>query len=106
VIAAVERALEKYGRDDYVRLHLTGHIASGTRVDTELIADRCGASFGALDVIDETIAADYAALTREPNVRGRVVTDLLPRVEAGDEDARYALRYALAAFEGTEPAPA
>ena len=67
--------------------------------------DPCGIA-RALDVIDNTVTADYAALAREPNVRGRVVTDLLAQAEAGDEDARFALRYAIAAFEGAEPAPA
>jgi len=106
VIAAVERALTDCGRDDYVRLRLSGTVKAGTRIDTELLAERCGALLGALDVIDNTVTADYAALAREPNVRGRVVTDLLAQADAGDEEARFALRYAVAAFEGAEPAPA
>jgi len=106
VITAVELALAGCGRDDYVRLRLTGTVAAGTRVDPEMLADRCGTQLGALDVSDDTIAADYAALAREPNVRGRGVADLLERAEAGDDDARRALRYAVAAFEGAEPAPA
>ena len=88
-----------------MRLRLTGTVAAGTRVDPEMLADRCGAQLGALEISDATIAADYAALAREPNVRGRVVADLLERAEAGDDDARRALRYAVAAFEGAEPAP-
>jgi DNA repair exonuclease SbcCD nuclease subunit len=106
VVAAVERALADCGRDDYVRLRLTGTVAIGTRIDIDMIVDRCGAGVGALDVIDDTIAADYTALTREPNVRGRVVADLMARAQAGDEDARCALRYAVAAFDGVEPTPA
>ena len=50
---------------------------------------------------DATIAYDYASLAREPTVRGHVVRDLL---EAGEE-GEAALRYALAAFDGTEIAP-
>ena len=106
VIAAVELSLAGCGRDDYVRLRLTGTIAAGTRVDAEMLADRCGAQLGALDLSDGTIAADYAAIAREPNVRGRVVADLLARADAGDDDARCALRFAVTAFEGAEPAPA
>jgi DNA repair exonuclease SbcCD nuclease subunit len=105
VLAAVEAALSGCGTHDYVRLRLTGTVAIGTRIDTELIAERCGSGVGALDVIDDTIAADYTALTREPNVRGRVITDLMALAEAGNVDARCALRYTVAAFDGVEPAP-
>ena len=105
VLAALERALSPYGRDDYLRLRLQGTIARGTRIDRDLIADRFGDGLGALDVLDTTIAADYAAIAHEPNVRGRAVADLLKLAEAGNDDARAALRYAVAAFDGADPAP-
>jgi DNA repair protein SbcD/Mre11 len=105
VLAALEEALTPYGRDDFLRVRLHGTIAPGTRVDRDLIADRFGSSVGALDVTDETVAADYAAIAREPNVRGRAVADLLALAESGDPDARAALRYTVAAFAGTELRP-
>lgn len=105
VLAAVEAALAAYGRDDYLRLRLRGTVAPSTRVDRELILDRCGGALGALEVIDESVAADYAALAREPNVRGRAVADLLALAAEGHADARAALRYVAAAFEGAEIAP-
>ncbi len=105
VLAAVESALEPYGRTDYLRLRLHGTVAPSTRVDRELIADRCGAALGALELNDETVAADYAALAREPNVRGRALADLLALAAEGHADARAALRYAVAAFDGAEVAP-
>jgi DNA repair exonuclease SbcCD nuclease subunit len=100
VLAALERALAPYGRDDYVRVRLQGTVAPGTRVDRDLVADRFGSGLGAIEVADDTVAADYAAIAREPNVRGRAVADLLARADAGDADARAALRYAVAAFAG------
>jgi exonuclease SbcD len=105
VLAAVEPALAAYGRDDYLRLRLHGTVAPSTRVDRELILDRCGGALGALEIVDETVAADYTALAREPNVRGRAVADLLALAAEGHADARAALRYAVAAFQGTEVAP-
>ncbi|HEX3549697.1 MAG TPA: metallophosphoesterase [Candidatus Elarobacter sp.] len=105
VLAAVESALAPYGRDDYLRVRLCGTVAPGTRVDRDLIADRFGAAVGAIAVTDETLAADYARIAHEPNVRGRAVADLLARAEGGDADARAALRYAVGAFAGTELRP-
>jgi DNA repair exonuclease SbcCD nuclease subunit len=105
VLAAVERALESYGRDDYLRLRLHGTVAPETRVDRTLIVDRFGEGVGALEVLDETVSADYAALAREPNVRGRAIADLLVQVDAGRPEARAALRAVVAAFAGAEPAP-
>ena len=105
ILAALERALQPYGRDDYLRVRLGGTIAPGTRVDTDLIADRFGGALGALDVTDATVAADYAALAREPNVRGRAIEDLLSMADAGNDDARAALRAVVAAFDGLEPVP-
>ena len=100
VLATLERALAPYGRDDYLRVRLQGTVAPGTRVDRDLIADRFGSGLGAIEVNDDTVAADYAAIAREPNVRGRAVADLLARAEAGDADARVAVRYAVPAFSG------
>jgi DNA repair exonuclease SbcCD nuclease subunit len=100
VLAALEHALTPFGRDDYLRVRLQGTVAPGTRVDRSLIADRFGSGLGAIEVVDDTVAADYAAIAREPNVRGRAVADLLARADAGDTDARAALRYAVAAFAG------
>ena len=104
VLAAVERALEACGADDYVRLRLTGEPLAGTRVDPALIAERFGGALGALDVRDDTVAYDYETIAREPTVRGRAVADLLALARDEDEraaaDARRALRYCVAAFEG------
>ena len=105
VLAVLERALQPYGRDDFLRVRLCGTIAPGTRVDRELIADRCVAGLGALELHDATVAADYAAIAREPNVRGRTVADLLELAANGDEDATGALRYTVAAFAGAELKP-
>jgi exonuclease SbcD len=105
VLAALEHALTPFGRDDFLRVRLHGTIAPGTRVDRDLITDRFAGGVGAIEIADETVAADYAAIAREPNVRGRAVADLLELAEAGDADARAALRYAVAAFAGTDVRP-
>jgi len=105
VLSALERALHPYGGDDFLRVRLSGTIAPGTRIDRDLIADRFASSLGALDLRDATIAADYAAIAREPNVRGRAVADLLALAEGGDEDARAALRLTVAVFAGSELRP-
>jgi exonuclease SbcD len=105
VIAALEKALAKYGSADYVRARLQGAIEHGTRIDTETLADRCGTLLGALEIIDKTIVPDFAMLAREPNVLGHVVGDLLIRSREGDADAERALRYVVAAFEGADIAP-
>jgi hypothetical protein len=97
------------GVEDYVRLRLTGVVAEGTRLDRALIEDHFATSLGSLEIIDETRSHDYESIAREPTVRGHVVRDLLAlsRQENSDEAsvAEAALRYAVAAFEGTEVAP-
>ena len=105
VIAACERALDGLGKNDYVRATLRGAVQHGTRVDRELLADRCGANLGALDLLDHTVIADYAAIAHESNVRGRAVAELLAAADGGDEDARRALSLVVAAFDGVEIAP-
>ncbi|HTW84301.1 MAG TPA: metallophosphoesterase [Candidatus Sulfotelmatobacter sp.] len=105
VLDAVERALREFGRNDYLRLRLTGTVATQTRVDRALIADRFADGLGALEVVDDTVAADYAALAREPTVRGRAIADLLALADEGHAEARGALRAVVAAFAGAEPAP-
>jgi len=105
VLAALEEALAPYGREDFLRVRLHGTIAPGTRIDRDLITDRFGGSLGAIETADETVAADYAAIAHEPNVRGRAVAELLAKANGGDADARAALRYAVAAFAGTELRP-
>ena len=100
-LAALETSLGPYGANDYVRVRLIGNVELGTRIDTDLMGERFGASLGSLTIADATVSHDYAAIAREPTVRGHVVSDLLAR---GDEGAA-ALRYALAAFDGTEIAP-
>jgi DNA repair exonuclease SbcCD nuclease subunit len=100
-LACLEPALAPFGTSDYVRLRLTGSVAPGTRLDVELMAERFGATLGSLAIVDATVAHDYAAIAREPTVRGHVVADLL----AGGDESLAALRYALAAFDGTEIAP-
>jgi DNA repair exonuclease SbcCD nuclease subunit len=110
--AAFERiwpALARCGAGDYVRLHLSGIIADGTRLDSALIEERLGASLGSLQIIDETSSHDYERIAREPTVRGHVVRDLLALSRDRDieraSEAEAALRYAVAAFEGSEIAP-
>jgi hypothetical protein len=106
VMAAIDSALAAYGNTDYIRIRLQGAVAPGTRIDRDLLAERCGTQFAALEVIDRTFAADYADLARQPNVRGHVVRDLLERTRTGDDpDAERALRYVVAAFEAEEIAP-
>jgi DNA repair exonuclease SbcCD nuclease subunit len=105
VLAALERELQPYGRDDFLRVRLLGTVAPGTRVDRDLIADRFASGLGALELRDATVAADYAAIAHEPNVRGRAVADLLELAATGDDDARAALRYTVAAFAGGELKP-
>jgi len=103
--ALVDAALAPFGAMDYVRAHLHGTIERGTRVDRELLFDRAAAGLGALELFDHTVAADYAALGREPNVRGHAIADLLARATDGDADAQRALAFVVAAFEGTVIAP-
>jgi exonuclease SbcD len=105
VLAGLESVLADLGGSDYVRARLQGTVARGTRVDTDLLVERCGSRLAALEIIDRTIAADYAELAQQPNVRGHVVRDLLERLEGGDTDAERALAYVVAAFEGEEIAP-
>ncbi|HXP93952.1 MAG TPA: metallophosphoesterase [Candidatus Binatia bacterium] len=109
VLARTARALDGCGANDYVKLKLSGVVAPGTRVDPELLSERLGALLGALDVDDRTIPCDYDELAREPTVRGRVVTDLLEAARGSDPEraaeAEKALRYAVAAFEGTPIVP-
>ncbi|HWT04486.1 MAG TPA: hypothetical protein VN224_01910, partial [Xanthomonadales bacterium] len=105
VLGALEEALAPFGRDDFLRARLHGTIAPGTRVDRELIADRFAGALGAIELIDETACADYAALAHEPNVRGRAVADLTALAEQGHPDARAALRYTVAAFSAGNLAP-
>jgi len=99
--ARIEPALEGFGRNDFVRLRLRGAVEPGTRLDTALIEERLGAHLGSLAVVDATVSFDYAAIAREPTVRGHVTRDLL---ELGSE-GEAALRFALSAFEGDEIAP-
>jgi DNA repair exonuclease SbcCD nuclease subunit len=105
VLAGLESAVADCGAHDYVRARLEGTVARGTRIDRELLAERCGARLAALEIVDRTIAADYAELAQQPNVRGHVVRDLLERMESGDADAERALAYVVAAFEGAEITP-
>jgi DNA repair protein SbcD/Mre11 len=97
----IEATLQKYGANDFVRLDLAGNVAPGTRLDTALMEERFGATLGSLSVADTTVAYDYESIAREPTVRGYVARDLLER---GPEGAA-ALRYALAAFDGTDISP-
>lgn len=105
VLAAVESAIEGFEPTDYVRARLQGTVARGTRIDRDLLAERCGTRLAALEIIDKTIGADYAGLALQPNVRGHVVRDLLAAAQAGNADAECALSYVVAAFEGEEIAP-
>jgi DNA repair protein SbcD/Mre11 len=105
VIAACERALAGYGKSDYVRATLRGTVQQGTRVDRALLTERAGAGLGALDIIDRSVIADYAAIAHESNVRGRAVAELLAAADGGDDDARRALALVVAAFDGSEIAP-
>ena len=105
VIAACERALAPFGRTDYVRATLLGTVQHGTRIDRALLAERTGATLGALEVTDRSVIADYAEIAHEANVRGRAVAELLTIAETGDEDARRALALVVAAFDGAEIAP-
>jgi hypothetical protein len=84
-----------------VRVRLTGSVAPRTRIDPDLMTDRFGPSLGSLAIVDATVAHDYAAIAREPTVRGHVAHDLLE----GGPEAEAALRYALAAFDGADIAP-
>ena len=99
VIWRLERALDGTSRHDYVRATLHGAVAHGTRVDRALLGERCGAGLGALELIDRTVTADYAALAREANVRGRAIAELLA---SGDADAARALAFVASAFDGRE----
>lgn len=102
-LAACELAFEAFGSRDYVRAMLHGTIERGTRIDRALLAERCGARLGGLELLDRTLTADYGALAREPNVRGRAIAELLER--GSDDDARRALGLVVAAFDGAEIRP-
>jgi len=102
--AAHERvvtALAPYGPSDYLRLRLVGAVAPHTRLDLALLQQQAGATVGSLALENATVSFDYESIAREPTVRGHVVRDLLERGPEGEA----ALRYALAAFEGSEIAP-
>ena len=101
LFAKVEAALEGTGPDDYAKLRLTGSVLPGTRIDSEGIVAHFARALGSLEVVDATVAHDYTAIAREPTVRGHVVRDLLALGDQGHD----ALRYALAAFDGTEIVP-
>ena len=109
VFAALERTIAEFGQNDYVRVRLTGAVASGTRIDRDLIVEKFGDALGSLGVDDATVGADYAALALEPTVRGRVIRELLDIARNADvgraADAQRALRLCVGAFEGTEIAP-
>ena len=105
VIAACERALAGFGRNDFVRATLLGTVQHGTRIDRMLLTERTGCQLGALDLIDRSVIADYAEIARESNVRGRAVAELLAVADTGDETARRALALIVAAFDGAEIAP-
>jgi len=105
VIAACERALQAFGKNDFVRATLRGAVQPGTRIDRALLTERAGAGLGSLDLIDRSVVADYAAIAHEPNVRGRAVRELLAAADGGDDDARRALGLVVAAFDGAEIAP-
>ena len=107
--AAIERALEGFTRDDYVRLKLTGAVQPGVRIEKASIIEDHATTLGALQLEDATVAHDYERVAQEPTVRGRVVRELLqarrsPDVRAA-ADAERALHIALAAFDGLEVAP-
>ena len=99
VIGRLEAALHACGAGDFVRATLHGTVDTGTRVDRALLAARCGASLGALDIVDRSVAADYIALAREANVRGRAIAELLA---AADPDAAQALGFVASAFDGRD----
>jgi DNA repair exonuclease SbcCD nuclease subunit len=102
VIGACERALEGLGRNDFVRATFTGTVQHGTRVDRTMLGERLGTHLGALEIVDRSIATDYAEIARESNVRGRAIAELLAASDNGDEDARRALALVVAAFDGAE----
>jgi DNA repair exonuclease SbcCD nuclease subunit len=99
VIARVGEALAGYGASDYVRATLHGTVDAGTPIDRALLEERCGAGLGALELVDRTAAADFAAIARESNVRGRAVAELLA---SEDPAARRALNLVVSAFDGRE----
>jgi DNA repair exonuclease SbcCD nuclease subunit len=99
VIARLERALADCGASDFVRATLHGTIEPGTRLDSGFLGERCGGGLGALDLVDRTVTADYAAIAREANVRGRAVAELLA---ARDADANRAVALVVSAFDGRE----
>ena len=101
-LAACERALAGYGANDYVRATLHGTVESGTRIDRALFTERCGTGLGVLEIVDRTLHADYAALARQQNVRGRAIAELLA---SGDPDAQRAMALVVAAFDGAEMRP-
>jgi exonuclease SbcD len=101
-LRACERALAGFGSADYVRASLLGMVESGTRIDRAVFVERCGPGLGALEVVDRTLQADYAALARQHNVRGRALTELLA---SEDPDAQRALALVVAAFDGAEMRP-
>ncbi len=109
VLERCEQTLATCGTNDFVRLRLSGAAMSGTRVDSNLIVDRFRDALGTLAVIDQSANADYDVIAREPNVRGRVIADLLAIARGEDAeraaDAERALRYCTAAFELAEIVP-
>jgi DNA repair exonuclease SbcCD nuclease subunit len=99
VIARLEHALAGCNGNDFVRATLHGAVEPGTRIDRGFLAERCGAPLGALELIDRTAGADYAAIAHEANVRGRAVAELLAST---DPDAGRAAALIVSAFDGRE----
>jgi DNA repair exonuclease SbcCD nuclease subunit len=99
VIARLEQALATCGGSDFVRVTLHGTVEAGTRVDPGFLIERCSASLGALELIDRTVSADYAAIAHEANVRGRAVAELL---DSADPAAERAIGLIVSAFDGRE----
>ena len=111
--SAVERALTKtledLGPNDYARVRIQGTVAHGVQIDTPALAEKLGEKIGALELVDQTVGVDYDRLAAEPTVRGRVMRDLLALTRGEDseraEAATAALRFTVAAFEGTPIQP-
>jgi len=99
--ARLESALAPYGANDYLHVRLRGAVAPRTRLDVALMEEQFARPLGSLAIDDDTLSFDYESIAREPTVRGHVARDLLDR---GEEGAA-AIRYALAAFEGSDIVP-
>ncbi len=107
-VAEIKRAVTEngLGSDTLLRVKLCGVVAPGIDFDEKSItAEETGVFY--IEVENCTLPLlDFGELENDITIKGAVFRELLPRLESDDESERkiasMALKYALAALEGSE----